>query len=263
LIGVIYLGGIGIVVWGALYWRRATTQGALVSLVFAGFMGIALNVIQPLWPDICPWLVRWFGPGPIANYLSANTAKFPLNGIELSVLIALVSTLAFVSISLLTCREPFNLEAMLHRGKYRLTSETDLEIPQPHRNWLERMLDFDENFTRKDRVLVYVTLAWTLFWQVVTVFIIFKTLLLGRFSANWFVDYLLYVSVPVSLLVGVVTTIWFVFGVTKDIRTLLLSLKSVHSNDADDGTVRNHHNLGEGNLRGPAVVQTVEPAGKP
>jgi len=86
---------------------------------------------------------------------------------------------------------------------------------------------------------------------------------LGRFSANWFVDYLLYVSVPVSLLVGVVTTIWFVFGVTKDIRTLLLSLKSVHSNDADDGTVRNHHNLGEGNLRGPAVVQTVEPAGKP
>jgi SSS family solute:Na+ symporter len=245
LIGVIYLGGIGIVVWGALYWRWATTQGALVSLGFAGFMGIAMNIIQPLWPSMSPYLVHWAGHGPLADYLAANTAKFPLNGLEISVAIALVSAISFVSVSLLTCREPFNLDAMLHRGKYQLASETNLHLRQPRKNWLERFLDFDDNFTRRDRILVYATLGWTLFWQLVTLTIILKSWFIGRFPATWFIDYLIYVTLPVNLVVGVITTIWFLFGVTGDMRSLFSTLKTVQRNDADDGTVRDHHNLGE------------------
>ncbi len=259
LIGVIYLGGIGVVVWGALYWKRGTTEGALVSLALAGALGIALNVIQPFWPQICPTLIQWIGPGSVATYLAAHTAKLPLNGLELSAIVALVSTIAYVAVSLRTCREPFNLDAMLHRGKYRIASETVAVGASTRGTWLERALCFDENFTRGDKAMVYVTLAWTLFWQAVAVGIILWTLLVGRLSANWFVDYFFYVTLPVSLAVGVVTTFWFAFGVTRDLRQLFVTLKTVKPNDADDGTVRNHHNLADETSRPP----TSRPAASP
>jgi len=114
-----------------------------------------------------------------------------------------------------------------------------------NRPWYERLFDVDDNFTRGDKRLLYGTLVWNVFWQIVAVSILLWTIFRGRLSANWWFNYSIVVNVCIAIVLAVVTTIWFAFGVTRDLRRLFVSLGEVHRNDADDGTVRNHHNLGE------------------
>jgi hypothetical protein len=51
-----------------------------------------------------------------------------------------------------------------------------------------------------------------------------------------------------TLAIGCATTVWFLIGVTRDLRALVATLKKAKRNDADDGTVRGHHNTGESKL---------------
>ncbi len=242
LIGVIYLGGVGVATWGALYWKRGTTQGALVSLSLAGFFGIGLNVLQPLWPNVAPTLARWCGDGSVGGYIAAHADKFPLNGLQLSVIVTAFAAASYFIVSWLTCRQPFDLDAMLHRGQHGTAAAN---LAAANRPWYERLFDVDDNFTRGDKRLLYGTLVWNVFWQIVAVSILLWTIFRGRLSANWWFNYSIVVNVCIAIVLAVVTTIWFAFGVTRDLRRLFVSLGEVHRNDADDGTVRNHHNLGE------------------
>jgi hypothetical protein len=51
-----------------------------------------------------------------------------------------------------------------------------------------------------------------------------------------------------TLAICCVTTVWFLFGVTRDLKLLVVTLQKAKRNDADDGTVRGHHNIGENQL---------------
>ena len=58
-----------------------------------------------------PW-IRW------AVSDAEWVVKFPVNSIELSFFATIVSLVLYVTVSLITCRKPFDLEKMLHRGKW-------------------------------------------------------------------------------------------------------------------------------------------------
>ncbi len=246
LIGAIYLGGVGLVVWGGLYWKKGTTAGAWTSLSLGAGLAVSFNLIQQFWTSLNPVLAAWSGPGLIGSYLAAHAAKFPLNGVQLSALTALIAGTGYIVVSLLTCKEDFNLDAMLHRGKYRIASE-DIQVAAPEKrpSWLHRVLEIDEHFTRSDRFLTITSLCWTSFWFLAAVGIVIWTLVVGRLSENWFFNYAMIAGVGQALVLGVITTVWFGIGVTHDLLDLFRTLKTAKRVDSDDGTVRNHHNLGE------------------
>jgi hypothetical protein len=52
-------------------------------------------------------------------------------------------------------------------------------------------------------------------------------------------------QIVVPLLVGIVTTVWFTWGGTRDLIHLFRALPHVKRDARDDGTVVNHHNLDE------------------
>ncbi|MDR0534501.1 MAG: hypothetical protein LBH01_11160 [Verrucomicrobiales bacterium] len=251
LIGAIYLGGVGLVCWGGLYWKKGTTAGAWTALVTGMVLGVGFNILQQCWPQIDSWLLRLGASGEFANYLIAHADRCPFNGQQLSVATALMAAIGYVVVSLLTCKKDFCMDEMLHRGKYRVEGE-ESAVSSPattKKSFLKRFLQVDENFTFGDKVLTYATFGWTIFWTLASVIILLWTLCVGKLSAEWWFTYTMITSVWLTLVIGVITTIWFFIGTSFDMLDLFRTLKIVKRSDVDDGTVRGHHNAGDSQLR--------------
>ena len=252
LIGVIYLGGIGLVVWGGLYWKRGTTAGAMTALVLGGTLGVAGNVIQNGWKTFAPWLATHLPAGALSAYLQQHAAQCPMNGILMSLSVSLICAVSYVAVSLLTSREPFDLDAMLHRGAHRLAGEEPAgaaaaqPAQQVRRPWLDRLLSMDENFTRNDRILTVGTFAYTVFFKILALGILGWTLLVGRLSPSWWFGYHIITGVWLAVSLAAIVAVWFTIGVVRDLRYLFHALATAQRNAEDDGTVRGHHNAGEG-----------------
>jgi SSS family solute:Na+ symporter len=217
LMSAIYLAGIGCVVWGGLYWRRATTQGAWASVVAGAALSAAGLVLQQVWPYV------------------AHGQKFPVNGQVLAAGIMGVCLLLFVAVSLMTGEGPYDLDKLLHRGKYRVPGEEVVSTPKGFR--LSRLVGVNENFTRGDRALAYFTFAWGLAPNVCGLCVVVYNLTARRWTnAQWWAwNYFWSVAVPI--VGGVITTVWFTWGVGKDLRALLRDLKHHRADANDDGQV--------------------------
>jgi len=245
LLSTLYLGGIGFVVWGGLYWKKGTTAGAWTSIIAGSSLSVIFFIFQQYWPGLDPLLAGLFSSNShFHQYLVTHSDKCPLNGLQLTLIAVIVSALGYVSVSLLTCKNDFNLDAMLHRGKYRVKADDIVaDRSQTERSRLANFLNIDRHFTRGDKVLTYATFSWTIFWQIVAVAILLWTLVVGRLSPNWWFNYQLGTNVVLTLMVAVPTTIWFTIGVARDLWELVHTLRTSRRIAADDGTVEHGHNM--------------------
>lgn len=252
LTGTIYLGGSGAVIIGGLYWRKATTQGAWTAMTVGMLIGITGIGLQAIWPSV-PFLVE-------------IAPKFPLNGAWLAMIAYICSIVSFVGVSLLTCKEPFELEKMLHRGKYALP---DSRVEGDHyrgKGIWDRLMGFSEEFTRGDRIIYRLKVGWTMFWFVCFLIGTIVGLTVGipdRIWGHWWLF-----TVLLGGVVGLITVVWFLTGGIKDLFSLFRHLKQVRdesSEEEDDGSVHefDEHRNDQGV---PPEIETAalrSPASKP
>jgi SSS family solute:Na+ symporter len=208
--GTIYGGGIGAVVIGGLYWKKGTTPAAWAAMIVGSGLAVA---------------------GIVLRQLDKN---FPING-QWMYLIAMVSAIVvYVAVSLLTCREDFDLARMLHREPGTAAK----------RRWtFGALLGFDEHFTRGDKLVSGGLFAWGLFWFAVC---IGGTIwnLVSPWPVSWWAQYWRVTAVWVPLVIGGVTAIWFTWGGVRDLRRLFRSLQTLKRDAEDAGAVVHHHKLG-------------------
>lgn len=232
LTGTIYLGGSGAVIIGGLYWRRATTQGAWTSMTVGMLIGAVGITLQAVWSSV--------------PALTELAPEFPLNGAWLAMIAYICSIISFVVVSLLTCKQPFNLEKMLHRGKYAL-ADSRAEGDHRERSFTGRLMGFTEEFTRGDRFIYRLKVGWTLFWFACFIVGTSYGLTIGISNQAWGQWWLF--TVIVSGVMGVVTVIWFLIGGTRDLFDLFRTLKQAKHEFSDDGSVhefdehRNDHDV--------------------
>ena len=143
----IWLGGAGSVMIFGLYSRFGTTAGAFASLITGMFLSIGGVLIQRGWAGVIyPWLqtnslVEHVGgiletvSSPFNPYIQwkMSAEKCPINSYEFYFFAIVLSVAAYCLGSLITYRKPFNLERMLHRGKYSLDHDK-----QPKKIWTLR-----------------------------------------------------------------------------------------------------------------------------
>ena len=130
--GAIWMGGSGSCIVFGLYWKRGTTAAAFTTMIWSSTLAAAGFISQQLWgKHIYPWLaandltmkldeiLRTLS-GPFEPYIvwRVKPDTFPLNSKEMYFLIITSSILLYVITSLLTCRKPFNMDRLLHRGIY-------------------------------------------------------------------------------------------------------------------------------------------------
>ena len=216
--GTIWLGGAGAVIIGGLYTRWGTTVGAYSASITGAVIGVAGLFV----PDY---------------YKAHFHHEFPITGQVLWFFAMVTAALVYVIVSLLTTRKTryFNLDRMLHRGQYMDAEKLEMLRQEKKVSIWSKLIGITEEFTRSDKVLAIILVAWNFFWFVF--FLIVTTMnIIHPFSDAWWMGYWkIYITANVCMTLPI--AIWFAIGGTIDIRLLYQGLKKLVRDDTDNGHV--------------------------
>ena len=233
LIGALYFGGIGALVWGGLYWSRGTTAGAWAAMLLGTALSAGFNLLQQFWKPIAAWGAGALPSGSVHAFFAAHAERCPWNGMVLACTAAACAAAAYIVVSLLTCREPHNMDRLLHRGAYAVAGE---EMKEEKRFRWSQVIGLDANMTPGDRRLTIFTFAYGMFWKTFSIGVVLWTVLVGRLSPAWWFGYAAFTALYLPLVVGGITTVWFTWGGTRDLIRLLRDLRAARAEEQDDGT---------------------------
>ena len=251
--GAIWLGGAGPTIVFGLYWKRGTAAGAFAALISGSALAVGGIICQQTWAKhIYPWLERHDLVGitdkilramsaPFEPYIhwSATPDAFPLNSQEIYALAMLVSVILYVVLSLLTCRKPFNMDKMLHRGIY---SEDGIVKTKEKMTWKKFLLIFTgvtDEYKKGDKVLAWSVFIYSFVYGFLLSFIL--PLIWNSFqswSMEWWSFYFWFRNIFIAGIIALVSTVWFSWGGVVDLLRLFKRLderKEVDEND--DGMV--------------------------
>jgi SSS family solute:Na+ symporter len=261
----VFVGGAGSAIIGGLYWKKGTTAGAWAGLLAGSGLSLCgIIARQPLCGQALQWGNDWlsvsgFGTHRAMGFLLDHVGnKFPLNGVEISFFATLTAILLYAVVSLLTHKEDFNMDRMLHRGSYATVSpagvENTQEVQPARRGWIKRLAGVDECFSLGDKWIAGLLFGWSMLW-----FTIFVTGSIWNLLAPWpesvWASYWHVVGIGIPIFFALITAVWFTWGGLRDMRVLFRRLREQKINHLDDGTVINHQNLDETALA-PGPEQT-------
>lgn len=233
LTGSIYTAGAGALIIGGLYWKRGTSAGALTALGLGALLATLSFVLQNQWAPLQVWLLGHVDSVSWREFLTRNGAKCPLNGQMLGLITSMTALAGYVIVSLATCREPFNLDRMLHRGAW---APSDAPPPVRKRFRPSQLIGFDENFTRADRWI-----AGGVFWYGMAWFAIILGGTIWNFihpwPSHWWVAFWHWYVIILPLVITFATTVWFSIGAGRDLCRLFHDLRALRRDEHDDGTV--------------------------
>lgn len=234
-----YVGGAGAAIIGGLYWKKGTTAGAWSALLAGAILSCGGILSYKFWGD--DFLSR------ALQSLGLPVPDFTLNGSQISFFTTLIAIALYIGVSLLTCRQDFPINKMLHRDELPLDSDGRPIIPK--RPWtLGRIIGFDDNFTKGDKWVAGGLFAWSILWLFVMLIGSAWNIIghagwlpwLKPWSNDNWLSYWHVTAIGLAIVMTVVTGIWFTWGGIRDIRALFRSLKTYKVDDSDNGTVKQH-----------------------
>jgi len=249
--GAIWLGGAGPCIVGGLYWKRGTTAGAFSALICGSTLAVLGIILQQTWVEhVVPWLeingligamgvILETASRPFEPYIQwrMNLEQFPINSQEIFFFSMVFSIILYVVVSLLTCKQPFNMERMLHRGKYNREGEKLVTEKLTLRNAIQKLIGIDSQYTRGDKALAWSVFAYSFGWG----FGSFLTAVIWNWISpwpkQWWANWFYLVTVLIAVVVGIVTTVWFTIGGSWDLYRMFKRLAVSDSNVLDDGRV--------------------------
>ena len=267
----------GPVITFGLYWKRGTTAGAYVAMIVGAAIAISAIFAQKYWvSSLYPWIVDNGFAQSVDSFLRACSApfeplihweltadKFPINSVEVGIINSIFSIMLYIAVSLATCRSTFNMERLLHRGRYAdAAAAPDRRIPL-----LQRLIGIDNNYTRGDRALAWSVFIYSFVWCFGICFVanvawhvLGAKGILPPQPDSWWSMYFFVVNFVIACVIGVVSTFWFGICGTRDLMRLFRDLDAREragggQNALDDGRVEGNVSLAD-----KAAVERVENA---
>lgn len=251
----IWMGGAGPVMVLGLYSRFGNTVGAYCSIIFGSGTAIAGVLLQRNWADyVYPFMKAHGWVQPVGDFLAAvskpfnpyivwtmDPVKCPINSYEFYFIALMGGTIGYIGGSLLTYRGPYNLERLLHRGQYNTDGVVNTQSAWTWKSVWGKLIGITPDYTRGDRIIVWSIFGYTFGYQVGLCFLLvlvwnaFQPWPNSWWSAYYFINY--FVIAP---FLGIITTVWFMYGGIVDIRRLFRDLEKRVDNPLDDGRVEGH-----------------------
>lgn len=256
----IWLGGAGPIMIFGLYSRFGTTVGAYCSLIFGSGFSILGLLMQRNWAEhIYPFLndhgwipaVSRFletASGPFHPYIiwEMSAVKFPINSKELYFIAIVSGLLAYIIGSLITYRKPYNLDRLLHRGEYSIDGEKKIKSAWTLRNVMSKLIGITPEYTRGDKVIAWSVFGYAIVYQIFICFIVVLIWnLISPWKLEWWSTYFFINSLIVTSILGLISTVWFLWGGIIDTKRLFKDLSERVDNPLDDGRVVGHVSLAD------------------
>ncbi|MBN1348273.1 sodium:solute symporter [candidate division KSB1 bacterium] len=207
--GAIFAGGSGSVIIGGLYWKRGTTAAAWAALITGSSIAVGGIILHQL------------------------HEKFFINGQEFWALSMACSLFVYILVSLLGKKQVFDMDRLLHRGDYAIKDETLIITPEPGRGL--KLLGMGKEFTRGDKLIYFITYAWTIAWTIVFIIGTVYNLTHDVPDSSWMKFWK--VNILIHVVLAIVSIIWFVIGGINDIKAMFKKLGTMERDDTDDGFV--------------------------
>ena len=255
-----WTGGCGPMLVFGLYSRFGTAAGAWCSLLSGMSINLFGALMQRNWADhIYPFLEQMGWVDGVGNFLSAvsrpfnpyivwemNRLRFPINSYEIYFIAMSVSLIVYCVVSWLTCKEPFNLERMLHRGKYAIEGEKKIHSKWTLRTVFSKLIGITPEYTLGDKILAWSVFSYSLIYKFLFAFVLVVILnVLGIWKVEWWGHYFLVVFLLVPGTAALITAVWFGFGCTRDLIRMFRDLKNRVANPLDNGMVEGHVAIAE------------------
>jgi solute:Na+ symporter, SSS family len=234
LTGLLFLGGGGTVIVFGLYWRRGTTAAAYVAMTVGVVAFIFGFTAQKLWP------------------LYHNGEKFPINSQYLFFFSMMASMALYVIVSLLSGKKDFDLDKMLHRGKYAVADDATAVTDKPVTG-LQALFGINKDFARGDKIIYWTITGWSLAWGAIFLIGTFWARTFGISIETWGTFWHMFAWMIFTVVCS--TTIWFLIGGIIDLRKMFRRLATIKRDSSDDGKIRDTQHNCEQELE---KVQQVE-----
>ena len=241
LTGSIYVAWAGACIVGGLYWSRGTTAGAWTSMIVGSnlaFWGLVIRQIAETKPGEASRLTtlqNWLYQSDWVKWAIVHIGKY--DGQRMFVFAAVVAIVAYVIVSLLTCKEQFNLDRMLHRGAFAV--QDDLVDGESGGSRFWRMLGIGPEFSRWDRRVYVASVLWVFLWGGIfltgTLWHIFvRKIPTETWLSFW--HFLVWMAIGLA---AIVVTILLVGGI-GNLKEMFALLRTRERDHTDDGSVREH-----------------------
>lgn len=245
-----WLGGAGPIMVFGLYTRFGNLTGAWCALFFGAGTSLLGLFFQRNWAlTVYPWIERhgWAGSvdtalrtlsGPFEPYISwrMDAVKFPINSYEIFFISMILSISAYIIGSLLTYK-PFDLDKLLHRGIYSDGPEIK-PAPWTVRNVFSKLISITPEYTKGDKIIAWSVFIYTFGYKILLSFIVVVIWnAISPWPLDWWKNYFLIFSLIVPAIIGVITTVWFLWGGIVDARRLFIDLENRKEDVGDNGQV--------------------------
>ena len=255
-----WMGGCGAMLVFGFYSRFGTTAGAWTSLLTGMSVELAGLLTQRNWAKVIyPFFERHGMVESVGNFLAKvsgpfnpyikwemNPLKCPINSYEYFFMAMASSTIIYIIVSKLTCKEPFNLERMLHRGKYATEGEKNIKTPWTIKTIWSKMVGITPEYSKTDKIITWSVFSYSFFYGFCIMFlgtIIWNSFY--RWPVKWWANFFFFKFLLIPGIAAFVTSIWFTIGGIHDIFCMFRDLKARVANPLDNGMVEGHVALDE------------------
>jgi len=226
------ISGLGCAIVGGLYWRYSSTLAAYVAMSLGAVLSITRLVLEQFKDQIAAIPDKGIFLRFIAYQNTINLQKIWF-------WIMIICIISYVIISLLTTRKPFNLERMLHRGKYDIKKEHKTAADAIKVAWL-KVIGITEEFTRFDRFLALALVIWNGSWVALFFGATAYNYLVQKIPLEWWTKFW-HVWLYIQIAVGIPAMLWFAVGALREMKQLFTRLATLKRDDTDNGRVVHHH----------------------
>jgi SSS family solute:Na+ symporter len=236
LTAAVFVAGAGSVIIGGLYWSRGTTAGARSAMA----TGIVVSAFGILAKDNYWVFESVFGAESVPSFIAKVHESSWISG-QVLTFAAMASAIAvYVGVSLATCRERFDLDRMLYRGKHReLLPESERDFREEHGHelpeWM-RKIGFSREYSRADTWITTITVLWPLAFTLLFVVVTIWAASFG-ITQQWWMGFWQYWTWLVFG-AGCVIVVWFTIGGFRDLKRMYEHLERYSADTHDDGTVQ-------------------------
>lgn len=245
-----WLGGAGPIMIGGLYTRFGNLTGAWCSIIFGSGTSLLGLIAQRNWAmTIYPWLeshglvnsmdrILRGASSPFEPWIhwQMDPAKFPINSYEIFFISMVLAISGYIVGSYLTYK-PYNLEKLLHRGKYSDGVELRKES-WTLRNLFSKLIGITPEYSRGDKFISYMIFLYSFGYQFVFSFLLVVIWnAISPWPKSWWNAYFYTTTIAVPAAIGCITTVWFTIGGIMDAKRLFVDLANRTEDPNDNGQV--------------------------